>query len=133
VSLPVGPAVFAAGASSFVFARFPGIASSISVPESTRLQTESFPPASAARSLRLTGGRRPVHEAHTIEAKQAEVGAQPEIPVEHLGNGIERSFEVPVADRPGFVRVLGDLVSRIQRESARAREQPRQHGADKLD
>ncbi len=72
--------------------------------------------------------RLPGDVPDTIEAKQAEFRAQPEITVGRLGNGVDGAFGKAVADLPRRVRVLADVQRRIQRERARA---PRQQYAQR--
>ena len=60
----------------------------------------------------------PREKANAIEAKQAEFGPQPEIPIGRLGHRVDVAQGEPVPDRPRVVRVLADLQRRAQRESA---------------
>jgi hypothetical protein len=67
--------------------------------------------------------RLPRHVPDTVEAKQAEFRAQPEITVGRLSNGLDCPFGKALADLPSRVRVLTDIQRRIQRERARAQKQ----------
>jgi hypothetical protein len=60
-----------------------------------------------------TIGRLPWGGPHTIEAKQAEFRAQPEIPVLRLSNCDDRTFGKALANCPRRVRVLVDCKRRV--------------------
>jgi hypothetical protein len=57
----------------------------------------------------LTRWGLPWDAPNTIEAKQAEFRAEPEITVGRLSNRIDAPFEKSFADRPRSVRVLVDV------------------------
>jgi hypothetical protein len=66
--------------------------------------------------------RLPGDVPDTIEAKQAEFRAQPEITVGCLSDGVDDASRKVVADPPRRVRVLADVQGRIQGERARAHQ-----------
>ena len=70
----------------------------------------------AAGRETLTRWRLPGDASDAIEAHQAELRTQPEIPVGRLGNGEDGAFNKAVADLPRHVRVLADVECRVQRE-----------------
>jgi hypothetical protein len=57
----------------------------------------------------LTRWRPPLHVPNSIEAKQAEFRAEPQITVGRLSNCVDGAFEKAVSDRPRVVRVLIDV------------------------
>jgi len=78
----------------------------------------------------LTGGRLPLDLLDTIEPKQTEFRAQPEVPVLRLSNCDDRAFGKAIADLPRCVCVLAHVERRIQRERAALHQQQTgQHGA----
>ena len=64
----------------------------------------------------LTRWRLPGDASDAIEAHQAELRTQPEIPVGRLGNGEDGAFNKAVADLPRRMGVLTDVQRRIQRD-----------------
>ena len=81
-------------------------------PAVTRGEQTSNGPAGQMLLIR----RLPFDAAHTVESLQAEFGADPQIAIGRLRNGVDRAFEKPLADRPCLVRVLVDVEGWIQRE-----------------
>src|SRR4030095_6466220 len=66
--------------------------------------------------------------AHAIEPKQAEFGAQPEIPVGRLCDGANEAFRKPIDGFPRGVRVLTDVQTGIQCEGRRPGQEDRADG-----
>jgi hypothetical protein len=62
--------------------------------------------------------RSPWNHPNAIEAKQAEVGAQPEITIGRLSNCVDGALIEAVANFPRGVRVLTDIERRIEGVSA---------------
>jgi hypothetical protein len=54
------------------------------------------------------------------------IRADPEVPIRHLRNGVNRALEKALSDRPCLVRVLIDVEGWIQAEGART-QSPGQH------
>jgi len=74
----------------------------------------------------LTRWRLPWDAPNTIEAKQPEFRAEPEITVGRLSNCLDGAFEKAFADRPRGVLVLIDIERWVQGGSTTA---ARQQGA----
>jgi hypothetical protein len=60
----------------------------------------------------LTHWRLPWDAPNTVEAKQAEFGAEPEITIGRLSNRSDDAFEKAFADGPRRMRVLIDVETR---------------------
>ena len=65
---------------------------------------------------RLFGGGCPRDSPHAIEAKEAELGTEPQIAVGRLGERQDPSLRKAVANLPRRVNVLARVECRIQRK-----------------
>ena len=68
----------------------------------------------------LIPSRLPRNGSNAIEAKQAEIRAQPEITVGGLRNCVDSAFGKAVANLPRRVRILTDVERWVQRGNTRA-------------
>src|SRR5262249_46577236 len=82
---------------------------SLEAPDPERPVARDEQAGDVAGGERLVGGRLPGDAPDTIEAKQAELGAQPEVAVLCLGEGEDRALGKAVADLPRRVAVLADV------------------------
>src|SRR4029453_12710460 len=70
---------------------------------------------------RLVWWRLPRDSPHAIEAKEAELGTEPQIAARRLGDRQNSSLDKAVANPPGRVNVLARVECRIQRKRRTAR------------
>ena len=77
--------------------------------------------------------RLPFDAAHTVESLQAEFGADPQVTIGRLRNGVDRAFEKPLADRPCLVCVLIDVQGWIQAKADGHKTVSTLTGSDILD
>ena len=71
----------------------------------------------------LTRRCLPGDAANAIEANQAELRAEPEIPTGRPGNRVDIAIDEPTPDGPRSMRVLADIQGWIQRKNRRRPEQ----------
>src|SRR5208337_2600308 len=71
----------------------------------------------------LTRGWWPGDTAITVETKQSEFRAEPEIPIGRLGHRVDVTEREPVPDGPRGMRVLADIERRVQRQNRSRPEQ----------
>ncbi|MGH9880108.1 MAG: hypothetical protein ACRD6N_01630, partial [Pyrinomonadaceae bacterium] len=69
----------------------------------------------------LTSTRLPEGKANAVEAKQAELPAEPQIPVGRLCHREDGAEIEAVPGGPRGMRVLADLQRRVERENAGVR------------
>src|SRR4030095_7006978 len=75
------------------------------------------------RSESLVSRRLPLDGSNAVKANETEFGAEPEITVQRLGDGVDGPFEIAITDFPRSMRVLTDVECRGSREGDRAAHQ----------